>query len=665
MNVAVKTSDIDFLIERFSNLTAKREYVLPADYIQSVRYIDKSLSPFPGKFSYEKFPYFKEIVNKLSPTDSTRFVFVMKGNQCGYTTGVLEPGMMYYIGAVPEQQALLLPDGTMATEYAETKLENCIDNCGLRGILAGQSKKAAGARDTGDTKLHKQYPGGGLRVFGGGSGNRFRNFSYKIIFADEADALLKKIKGEGDVFALLTARQDAYSHHAKLIIGSTPKEESTSLINRLFHLGTQKFFYIPCKFCGEYQRLEWAVWDAQDKSKKIGGIVWENDDNGRPRLETVGYKCPHCGGVMKNYDKAELTKRGEWRATAEKPERPDAESYHITALYNPPGMFSWEDYVLAWAECWDLKNNRVKDIEKYRAFRNLKQGLPFIEQHETVKYERALRYRRFGFARGIVPNRLAERDCGSPVLMLAASVDVQKNGLYLDIVGYTERGCNFSVDFKWLEGSTEQFGGPWDALADIITNGVFLEDAGKRRYKIMITLVDSGHYTSWVYAFCARFSAGVYACKGQDWIKDGAVYQLFAPATLKQIGLPLAYHINTGTIKDRIANEMNRLMWNDGQLQPAWYPNFPEDFGDDYFKMYEAEEKVEVVDKWTGKYVKTIWRAKFGAANHAFDTRVYNKAALEIFADDICRHELGLKWLDWRAFWNYAKLTQAFYREEA
>lgn len=663
MEVGVKVSDIDFLLGQFSKLHDRREYQLPSDYIQSVRYIDKSLSPFPGKFSYDKFPYFKEIVNRLSPSDPTKYIFVMKGNQCGYTTGVLEPGMMYYIGADAEEQALVLPDEAMARDYAKTKLENCIDNCGIRPLISAQARKSKKSKDSGDTTLYKQYRGGGLRIFGSRSGNRFRNFSYKIIFADEADALLSKIAGEGDVFTLLTARQDAFSNHSKLVIGSTPKEEGSSLINKLFNSGTQCYYYVPCKFCGKMQRLEWAVWDEVDKTKQIGGIVWENDENFRPILESVGYKCRFCGGIMKNYDKVNIIQKGEWRKSVEKAERADSVSYHITAMYNPPGMFSWEDYVSLWADCWDLKTNRVKDIEKYRAFRNLKQGLPFREQHETVKYERALRFRRFGFARGFVPNRMAERDCGSPILILVASVDVQKNGLYLDIVGYTERGCNFSIDFRWIEGDVEQFGGPWDKLSDIITNEVFTDEDGKRRYKIMITLVDSGHYTSWVYAFAARFSAGVYACKGQDWIKDGQSYQLFAPATLKQIGLPLAYHINTGLMKDRIANEMNRLFWNDGQLQPAWYPNYPEDFGDDYFKMYEAEEKVEVVDKATGRYLKTIWRQKFGAANHGFDTRVYNKGALEIFADDICRNDLGFHSLDWAAFWSYAKATKAFYSE--
>ena len=240
MEVAVQASDIDFLIERFSALTERREYVLPSDYIESVRYMDKSLSPFPGKFSYEKFPYFKEIVNQLSPESPTRYVFVMKGNQCGYTTGVLEAGLMYNIGSEPSEQALFLPDDVMVKQYSETKLENCIDNCNLRGKITSTAKKAKGARNTGDTTFHKQYAGGNLRLFGSKSGARFRNFSFKTIFADEADAALMSIKGEGDIFTLMKARQDAFGSHTKLVIGSTPKNEGTSLIHSLFLTGTQK-----------------------------------------------------------------------------------------------------------------------------------------------------------------------------------------------------------------------------------------------------------------------------------------------------------------------------------------------------------------------------------------------------------------------------------------
>jgi len=75
--------------------------------------------------------------------------------------------------------------------------------------------------------------------------------------------------------------------------------------------------------------------------------------------------------------------------------------------------------------------------------------------------------------------------------------------------------------------------------------------------------------------------------------------------------------------------------------------------------MFEAESKVEEYDKKTNKYLRTIWRAKPGAANHGFDTYVYNLAALEIFADDFCRLQLGLPCLDWTTFWNFAR--QAYF----
>ena len=95
-------------------------------------------------------------------------------------------------------------------------------------------------------------------------------------------------------------------------------------------------------------------------------------------------------------------------------------------------------------------------------------------------------------------------------------------------------------------------------------------------------------------------------------------------------------------------------MWNENELQPSWYPNFADDFHDDYFKQFEAEERVDVKDQF-GRWRKTIWRAKFGAANHAFDTYCYNLAALEIFANDWCRLKLGMEALEWPMFWENAK----------
>ena len=133
--VKINFDDVDFLIEQFSRLTAQRSYRKPSEYIESVRYIDRALSPFPGKFSYDKFPYFREIVDQFAPDCPTRRVYVMKGNQVGATTGLLESIMMYYIGENPAPQLYVLPDEMMARDAVNTKIDPTIDNCGLRNLI--------------------------------------------------------------------------------------------------------------------------------------------------------------------------------------------------------------------------------------------------------------------------------------------------------------------------------------------------------------------------------------------------------------------------------------------------------------------------------------------------------------------------------------------------
>lgn len=650
----VFAADIAYFIEKLKGLTVKRVYEKPSDFVQRVRYLDKELTPFPGKFSYSYFPYFVEIVDCFAPDSPVKKVYVMKSSQIGATTGILEPVNLYYIMAQPAPQMLAEPDEGMARRTMETKIDRMIDGAGARHLIFSQTKKAAGSRNTGDTSLSKQYPGGYLHAVGGRSGSRFRNFSYKIILVDELDAMPDSIKGEGSMEQLAITRSNAYSLTRKIYFGSSPTVEQTSKIYKLYLRGDQRHYYVPCKHCGQMQELKWAVWD--DTHKQIGGIVWENDENFQPKLETVAYKCPFCGGLMKNYDKAMIMQKGEWRPS-EKSSEVDARSYHINSFYNPPGMYSWEDAVVQWAACWDIKNNRIKDKELYRIFRNTVQGLPFREQNDSIRYEKVEGKRQFGFVRGQVPNKIAMRYTQSPILIVCCSVDVQLHNLFVDVKGYGKNGTVWTLDFKSLEcepgKSVEDFGGVWDKLQDYIENSVFYDEDKSSGYRIAITLVDSGHYTEWVYAFCKRYSNSVYACKGMDWIPDGQTYKIFNKQTLQNCGLRVAFHINTGKMKDRISSTMG-ASWNEGERMPDWYPNFPDDFRSDYFKMFEAEEKVEEYDRRTNKYIRTVWRQKHGMANHAFDTYGYNMAALEVFAASFCRYNLQLDTLNWGLFWQAA-----------
>jgi phage terminase large subunit GpA-like protein len=585
----------------------------------------------------------------------------MKGNQMGATTAVLETILLYNIMSDPKAQMYVTADAGLMRTSVQIKIEKMLDKAGARDLIFAQSRKRKGSQNSGDTAIAKEYPGGYLHFFGGKSPARFRGLSYPLALADEVDAFPDSIPKEGTVTNLVRNRTDAYSTKRKILWTSTPLVKQTSKIDKLYLLGDQQKFFVPCKHCGTMQEL---VWHGENKETGYRwGIVWENDTQCNPVYETVSYKCcnPDCGGLMKNYDKAAIIPRGEWRATVEKPISPDTKSFHITPLYNPPGMFSWEDMVKQWAECWDIERNRVRDREKYRVFRNTKQGLPFEDGGKQIDYERAILFKRSGFVANHVPNKMAVRDTGSPILFVVASVDVQQKCLYVDVKGYSDGGATWTLDFFPIHGDTEQFNGPWDKLDEYISDRRFVSDDGKV-YRIQITLVDSGHFTEFVYEFVKRHSFGVYACKGKDWINTGETYSLFSAKALEQIGMAQAFHINTGKLKDRISAALTSSFWETEKFQPLWYPNFPEDFRDDYFKMFEAEKKVFSKIKGAENITKVSWVQEFGKDNHAFDTYVYNLAALEIAAEYYCKLTLQMEALNWRAFWEAAK-TGEFYEE--
>jgi phage terminase large subunit GpA-like protein len=664
MDTIIYEGDADFLIEQTGKLTDSLRHELPSEFIERVRYLTSDLTPFPGKFSFDKFPYFRKIVDCFNPLDPTKEVVLMKGNQMGATTAVLETILLYNIMSDPKAQMYVTADAGLIRTSVQIRIEKMIDNAGARDLLFPQSRKKKGSRNTGDTAIAKEYPGGYLHFFGGRSPARFRGISYPLALADEVDAFPDSIPKEGTVINLVRNRTDAYSNKHKILWTSTPLVKQTSKIEKLYLAGDQQKYFVPCKHCGAMQEL---VWHGEDKETGYKwGVVWENDEQSNPIYETVSYKCcnPDCGGLMKNYDKAAIIPRGEWRPTVEKPLSPDTKSFHVTPLYNPPGMFSWEDAVKQWAECWDIERNRVRDREKYRVFRNTKQGLTFEDGGKQIDYERAVLFRRTGFAANHVPNKMAVKDTGSPILFVVCSVDVQQKCLYVDVKGYSDGGATWTLDFFPIHGETEQFNGPWDKLDEYISDKRFIGDDGKT-YRIQITLVDSGHYTDFVYEFVKRHSYGVYACKGRAWINTGETYMLFSPKALEQTGMAQAFHINTGKLKDRISAALTSSFWETDKFQPLWYPNFPEDFRDDYFKMFEAEKKVFGKLKGAENITKVTWVQEFGKDNHAFDTYVYNLAGLEIAAEYYCKdtvNGLGLEALNWRAFWEAAK-TGEFYDE--
>lgn len=659
--------DLDFLIEQFDNITDERIYEKPTEYIERVRYIPQHLTPFPGYFSFDVTPYLREIFNRLSPEDDTEEIVVMKSAQIGYTVGILENGIIYHIGCDPRTVQFITADNDLAEETVKTRIDPAIDYAELRNLIYAQAKRK-GSRATGDTTLLKEYPGGFVSFGGAKNPDNFRGKTYQRTFEDEIDTFKDDAK-EGNLLDLIKNRSNAFANTRKILYGSTPLIEQTSKIFQLYKQGDQRNYFIPCKYCGEMQILKWH--GITEDGKKYG-IVFDHE-HGQPIYESVGYQCRFCSQIFKDYDKVNFLKdkemggHAEWRATAEK-KKPRLASYWINALYSPYGMYSWEKIVEDWTEAWDIEKDRIKDFEKYKTFRNTKQGLPFYDQGEQIKEEKVITHRRNHYIKNQIPNIKAKEETGSEILLLTCTVDVQQENLYVHIVGWCYGGANYTIDFYSIDGDVRSKESPvWAELYKLLTEKEWTADDGKH-YRISHTFVDSGKYSEYVYAFTSQFSGGVTAIKGDSFPKYQIPHRLMSKEVQKNAGGP-AYLLNVDMYKDRIAKSFMD-QWKTGKEQPGWYPNFPDDLRDDFFTMFTAEHKVVEKNKRTGKIVRTIWK-QTKEQNHAFDTFGYNHACLGLIVENACYNEITeikpngtigyLERIDYDAFWEYAKSGTYYY----
>ncbi len=645
----IELSDIQFMQELINSIVDERNFETPSEYIEQVRFLPRGTSPKPGMYNFDYTPYLKEPFDHLSQESPAERIIFMKSTQIGYTVGYLQNAILYHIGSDPRRVQFVTADKDLAEETVKMQINPMIEHAGLEHLIFAQSK-TRGSRATGSTMTLKEYPGGYAAFRGAKNPDKARGRTFQVSLFDEIDTF-KDDKKEGSILSLFEDRSKAFALTRKMVYGSTPLIEQSSKIYKLYKEGDQRHFYVPCPRCGEMIVLYWHF--VSESGGKYG-IVFDHE-NGEPIYESVAYKCQKCGGHIKDHEKVLFMAPDvcEWRPTATSP-KPRTVSYWINALYSPVGMFPWERMVEEWTKCWDLVNNKLKDKDEYRKFRNTMQGLPYKERGESVSYDKAIIHRR-SYPSGVILNKQIIQDTGNPILIVVCSVDVQKNNLYVDIKGYTYGGRTYTLEFFSIDGAVEDYKSPvWSLLYDLLANKTYTDEMG-HTYRIMITFIDSSKYTEYVYAFCAGWAGGVYPIKGERYISGGVTYRMMSKEVLEKSGCSAAYRINTTRLKDRIAYALNRLEWTTGEHQPDWYPNFPEDLKDDYFRQFEAEQKVDAYDTLTNQYKGSYWKQISGRDNHAFDTAGYNLAALELQAEYICKEELGLHALNWKAFWDQLK----------
>ena len=336
------------------------------------RVLSPRASAEPGRWRTARTPYLGEIMAALSPSHPAQRIVFMKGAQVGGT----EAGnnwLGFLIHHAPGPALAVQPTVELAKRFSRQRVATLIEET----PVLRERVTPARSRDSGNTVLSKEFPGGILVMTGANSAVGLRSLPARYLFLDEVDAYPASADEEGDPVALAEARTLTFAHRRKIFLVSTPTIQGVSRIEREYQASDQRRYFVPCPHCGAMQWL------------RFERLRW---DKGQP--ETAAYWCEACERPIAERHKAEMLPAGSWRPTATATD-PLTVGYHLSALYAPLGWLSW-------ARIAALHEQARGADETHRAFVNAVLGETWAETGDSPDWQR-LYERREDWPMGTVP----------------------------------------------------------------------------------------------------------------------------------------------------------------------------------------------------------------------------------------------------------------------
>lgn len=622
-------------------------HITPSEWYEKHMIMPRG-SAFPGPFSYDLTPYWREPADCAAKDHPAKDITIMAGAQGGKTAAVINPIVGYTIAQNPGN-VMFLTGHSDLSQAAFLKLDVMIANCGIRDLIKPNVQRKKNAR-SGDTDKVKEFPGG--TMWGGSvtNHNLLRQYDVMIMIVDDFDAAPMSSKQAGSTLELVRQRTAAYAHKAKRLYVSSPQLKGLSNIENVYNLGDKRLYHVPCPLCGDHIVLQWSVLTGNNET---AGITWKVDTQGHLDRKSVEYICQSCGGAFKETHKYEMNLAGFWKPTVV-PIEENHYSYHISSLNAPPGMNDWATYVQQYINANPVGGK--PNERKNQTFQNVVLGQVFEKTGKTNEANAVQKNVRI-YKVGIVPEQLSIKDGSGQIIMLTCACDLngKEDDARLDweIVAWAENGSSYSVKHGSIGTFIPGESGKavkidrvhwtyqhklsncvWPELTKILREPLHTDNG--RKMNILFTGVDCGHFTNHAYTFIDDTNFNVVGVKGD---KEGQLRKLgydvapFKPAKERT----RLYLLDVNNIKDMVSSNIE-LKWNVGSdVQPPGFLNFPQPesglYGfNNYFSHYEAEHRVE--DEKDGVVVGTIWKKKkSNSQNHFWDTHVYNYALREIWAD--------------------------------
>lgn len=554
-----------------------------SEWAETHRVISPESSPYPGRWHNNLTPYLVEIMNACSDPLIERVVF-KKSAQIGYTDGILNNLVGYYIDQLPSPILMVQPTVDAAKMWSKERLTPMLrDTPKLRGRV-----RDSGRRDSKNTIQVKAFAGGYLAIVGANSATGLKSRPIRVVLADEVDGYGIAAKGsqhfEGDPLSLAVTRTQNFPNR-KIILGSTPTIKGMSRIEREYEFSDQRLFYVPCPHCGFFQAFKWMNfrWENRDPATTVY-ICGDID-------EKTGELKGGCGVPLTDDDKTGMVSAGEWR-----PQRPGRaiRGYFLWAAYSL--FVPWPHIV----ERWLREKDKTAEL---MAFTNQVLGETWEEKGEQIEFS-ILSARRESYGEGV------EVPLG--VGILTAGVDVQGDRLEVSVWGWGKE------DEAWLIRHETLWGNPveqdvWRQL-DLFRAKLWKHASGIE-IKIAGTALDTGgHHTNECYKYVKRRNM-VFAIKGSSESGSAAISP---PSKKNAYRVPL-FMVGTIALKDSLFGRLKLT-----ELGPG-FVHFPM-VEEEYLRQLVAESVRTTFER--GRSVRRY--VKVGERNEALDCAVYAHAVLFI-----------------------------------
>lgn len=563
-----------FVVNGFAEGCRPDPDITISEWADENRFLSSVASSEPGQWKTSRTPYLREIMDCLSPSNPVERVIFMKGAQIGGT----ECGnnwMGFNVCCAPGPMLIVNPTTETAKRNSKMRIDPAIENCpALRDKI-----KDARSRDSGNTLLMKEFPGGILILTGANSAVGLRSMPMRYLFLDEVDGFPDEAGTEGDPVDLAVQRTATFTNR-KIFIVSTPTIKDASRIEQAFLEGDQRYYHVPCPHCGHFQILKWK------------NIIFDSKN-----LTEATYQCEKCKAHWHDWEKDKILSRGKWIASA--PQNKGTASFHLSSLYSPHGWASWTDIAREFLESKD-------DPSRLQVWTNTKLAETWQDMAGEQIDPANLMVRREKFPAALPAG----------VVVLTCGVDVQDNRLELEIVGWGRGEESWSIDYLVLYGdpSTPEL---WAELDKVLMRK-YPHSKEVPDMNITATCVDSGgHYTDHVINYCyARRAFGIWAIKGVG--GSGKSIWPASASTSFKTKKPV-YVIGVNDAKDTL---MRRLHLTEGK--GLWH--FPIEREREWFEQITNEIVRKKFSR--GRLIREWSPRKDGVRTEGLDCRVYAYAAL-------------------------------------